>query len=130
MIKHLAAIVAASSLLAACDAGCDIKTISDVSSPDKTMKAILFERDCGATTDFTSQVSILSATQRASGSKGNTFIADTNHGSTKNTTWGGPLVKLEWTGPRRLKVHYDSRARLFLKEKNVAGVNISYRPDI
>ena len=50
------------------------------------MTAVLFDRHCGATTGFTTQVSVVESDKTPFG-KGNVFIAD---GGTKAAKWGGP----------------------------------------
>ncbi len=43
-------------------------------SPDKSLKAIVFQGDCGATTSFTTQISILEANEELENENGNIFI--------------------------------------------------------
>jgi len=127
MIKQVLCATLASIALTACDAGCSNQTIRTVISPDKATKAILFERDCGATTDFTSQLSIFKMGATISGEGGNAFVADTNHGKTKDTDWHGPSLEIRWLDSHHLEVLYDSHARVFKKESSVGDVSIDYR---
>jgi hypothetical protein len=39
--------------------GCANEVLSQTVSPDAKMKAVVFQRDCGATTGFSTQVSII-----------------------------------------------------------------------
>ncbi len=47
-----------------------------ITSPEATLKAVIFQRDCGATTGFSTQISILSATEKLSNDSGNIFSSD------------------------------------------------------
>lgn len=48
----------------------------EYSSPEKSYKAVIFQRDCGATTGFSTQISIISAEQELGNAKGNIYIID------------------------------------------------------
>ena len=45
-------------------------------SPNKSYKAVIFQRDCGATTGFSTQISIVSAKQELGNTKGDIYIID------------------------------------------------------
>ena len=45
-------------------------------SPDARHKAVVFQRDCGATTSFSTQISIISAKEELENTKGNIYIID------------------------------------------------------
>lgn len=89
------------------------------------MSAVLFARDCGATTSSSSQVSLTKMGDMPHDG-GNVFIADDDHGLAQAASWGGPWTELRWTSARHLLVRYDARARVFKKEASVSGVNVSY----
>lgn len=84
----------------------------------------MFMRECGATTDFTTQVSIDPWFWQWTG---NAFVADAYNGGTRGT-WGGPWADMKWTGPNDLLVTYDKRARIFDQNKVVGSVRVTYRP--
>jgi len=86
---------------------------------------VLFQRDCGATTDFSSQVSVIEAGATPSGA-GNVFVADTGNGRAKAADWGGPWLQLRWRSPQSLLIRYDKAARVFTRANKMAGVNVSY----
>jgi hypothetical protein len=89
------------------------------------IRAVLFQRDCGATTGFSSQVSLTSATGARSGA-GNVFVADTGHGAATAAPWGGPWVEIRWLSPKQLLIRYDAKARVFAQNESVSGVNVRY----
>lgn len=87
---------------------------------------MLFSSDCGATTGFSVQVSIL-APGRIPRGAGNTFVADGDPGAALPGRWGGPWAEMRWTGPRQLQIAYASGARVFERKGQVAGVTVSYQ---
>ena len=103
---------------------CTNETVKSLRSPDGAHKAILFMRECGATTDFTTQVSVDPGFFQ---SIGNAFVADAYNGGTRGA-WGGPWAEMAWTAPNQLLVTYDQQARIFDRNSEVHGVTIVYRP--
>ena len=80
-------------------------TISQtIYSPDKKIKAVVFERDCGAITGYSTQVTLLAASDDLPNETGNIFIKNTQDGS----LW------IEWQKKRRLIIH---RAPTVFKSK-------------
>ncbi len=55
---------------------CGNEIYAEYLSPDKAYKAVVFQRDCGATTGFSTQISILEADEVLGNSKGNIYIVD------------------------------------------------------
>lgn len=111
-----------------CDdlAGCENEVIIESPSPGGGLKAVLFQRSCGATTGLSSQISIVALTGIVSGG-GNAFSADTDHGKARAGVWGGPDVQMEWQSPRSLTITYAVNARIFRREAEVSGVSIGYQ---
>jgi len=105
---------------------CDNTVIREAASPDGALKAALFERSCGVTTGFSSQVSILGAGETETDA-GNAFIADTAGGIAPAAAWGGPDVAMEWTSPTALTLTYPARSRIIEAEPVVRGVTITHR---
>jgi hypothetical protein len=94
-------------------------------APTGNLQAVLFQRDCGATTGFSSQVSVANTGEALVGG-GNVFVADTNHGATSAASWGGPWVELRWLSPQNLLVRYDAKPRVFTQKQSVSGVKVTY----
>ena len=103
---------------------CGNKIIHEKLSPDQDFKAVVFERDCGATTAFSTQISLLEASESLSGG-GNAFVSD---GGQIVEGLNGPWVEIRWLGPSSLEVRYDASARLFEQDENVQSTRISYVP--
>ncbi len=55
---------------------CRNELYAEVLSPDYEHKAVVFQRDCGATTGFSTQISIISAKDELQNESGNIFIID------------------------------------------------------
>jgi hypothetical protein len=104
---------------------CGNQVLAQVASPDALWKAVVFQRDCGATTGFSTQVSILRADDTLSGS-GNVFTADTNRGAAPDGPGGGPEVLVRWTAPTQVEIAHHAKARVFAKETRVGFVHIKY----
>ena len=112
--------------LSGCSDSCANTLISRADSPDGQHTAVLFQRDCGATTGFSTQVSVLNRGIELTGS-GNSFRADDDHGAAAVCAWGGPWAEVRWLAPDHLRVRYAAKSRLFKQEEEVSGVSISYQ---
>lgn len=118
-------IIGAILLLTACNP-CANTLIQELESPDGEIRTVVFERDCGATTGFSTQISLLPKNAPVPKEGGNTFIADTDHGEAPAGPWGGPEVELEWTDNRALTIRHHPKARIFKATNNVIGVSVTY----
>jgi hypothetical protein len=105
---------------------CGNEILSTFYSPTKQIKAVVFQRDCGATTGFSTQISIMPANSDLPNEDGNVFVADTDHGKSPSGPGGGPPVEVEWKGENSLNIIYDNRARVFLRKDSQNGVTITY----
>jgi hypothetical protein len=115
------------SALASCGPLCSNTVVTEALSPDKQYRAVVFRRDCGATTDFSTQVSLLSSSQSLQGS-GNVFIVDLK----KSVAVSKPSdVQVRWTKNRTLTVRYASQqVRVFQQETRWNDVAIAYASSI
>jgi hypothetical protein len=88
-------------------------TISqELFSPDGKLKAVVFKADCGATTDFSTEVSVLEVADKLPSDGGNVvFVEDSNHGAASTIE-----VNVIWSTNRKLTIKYDKKARLFLSK--------------
>lgn len=122
----LVAIPVTFASLAACAGDmCGNTIVIDLKSPDHLHRAIMFQRDCGATTGFTTQVSILGAGDSLVGS-GNTYVADDDHGKARAGDWGGPWTQIEWRSADHVVVRYAPGSRVFHQAAKVGGVRVTY----
>lgn len=111
----------------ACDDACTNEVITRVASPDGKREAVMFQRDCGATSGYSTQISILDVGQAPAGG-GNTFRADDNHGAANVGDWGGSWADIKWLASDRLLVRHADKSRIFEQDSSVAGVSVSYEP--
>ncbi len=106
--------------------GCKNEIVSEIPSPDKTLKVVIFQRDCGATTGFSTQISMLPISGSLPDADGNIFVADTNHGRARSAVWGGPEAKVKWETSRKLIIEHQIMARVSKAEKQIDGVVVEY----
>lgn len=110
---------------------CATTTIDQIPSPGGTLKAVVFQIDCGATTDFNSHVAIVAADTDLSKQDSlpqSFFAADGNHGLAPSGREGGPEVLIAWKDERHLEVQHHALVRLIRAEKKSNGVSINYTP--
>lgn len=91
----------------ACSDGCASQSVRRAAAPDRRHQALMFRRDCGATTGFSTQISILAEREALSGS-GNFYRADDDHGATAAGSWAhhGPIF-----GPLAAAMHRGDGAQ-------------------
>jgi hypothetical protein len=116
----------ASSACTSIAGDCGNELLKERPSPDGKMKAIVFQRDCGATTGFSTQVSVISKDEKLSGEGGNVFAADTNHGEAPSGQGGGPAVEVSWLNENQLLIKHDKRARVLQHPQSPGGVTVLY----
>lgn len=109
---------------------CATTVIDQFASPSGKLKAVLFQIDCGATTGFNSQVSIVPGnvdiTQKDSIPK-SFFAANDNHGQAPAGKGGGPEVRLAWKTDDLLEIQHHDLAGIIRAESKSKGVFIEYR---
>ena len=104
-----------SLLLAGCFADpCGNEVRQTVTSPSGNLAAVLFTRDCGATTGFSTQVSIVAAGRSLPNEPGNTFV-----------TGGKVELSLQWQTDSALRI-LGSGQPVFKQETQVSGVMVKY----
>jgi hypothetical protein len=122
-----AGVVAVRFLLAdAFASACANNVVAEYPSPDRTHKVVVFQRDCGATTDFSTQASLLASAETLPNEGGNLFVADTNHGTAPAASWGGPTLAVQWSGSTSVVLEHDPKVRTFKSESHHGEVAVSY----
>jgi hypothetical protein len=112
--------------MSGCYDACGNTLIGRVDAPDGQHSAVLFQRDCGATTSFSTHVSVLDQGAKLTGS-GNAFSADDDHGAAAVGDWGGPWAEVSWLAPDHLLVRYAAKSSLFEQKGKISGVRTSYQ---
>jgi hypothetical protein len=112
-------------LLFGCDM-CGNDVVMETKSPNGKLKAVIFERNCGATTGFSTQVSVIPSNSDLPSERGNVFSADDNHHTVDVGGKGTMDVKLIWESDNSLRIIYPKNARVFQRSASETGVSISY----
>lgn len=102
--------------------GCENTTLAQAMSPRGAHRAVVFARSCGATTGFSTQVSVVPARAGLPNDVGNVFVADKAHSG----PGGGPVVEVAWLDESRLVIRHDPRARVFHSEPRAGAVQVTY----
>jgi hypothetical protein len=108
------------------DTLCANEQLSEHPSPDGKLTAVVFERDCGAATGFSTQASLLRAGEPLPNQSGNIFTADTGAGAAPSGPGGGPVVLVRWTDASHLVLQYHPRARVFHAASRGCGIEITH----
>jgi len=111
-------------VLAGCgDALCANRVTQRVLSPDGSREAVVYERDCGATTAYASHVVIGAPGLVPQGSSA-LFVATRGN---MHRDWGNAEARVDWAGPDRLTITYDALSELFKQDESMDDVAVSYR---
>lgn len=111
---------------------CAETVIAEIPSPSGKMKALIYQIDCGATSDFNTHVSVMPHdSSLAQESKrffggGSFFLADGNHGKAPAGPGGGPEVRLRWVSDGEIEIQHHDLARVIRKNASADGVTIKY----
>lgn len=127
VVVALAALGFTRAVTALTDGLCRNTPIQTAMSPDGTRQAILFARNCGATTGVSSQVSLLRADERLPNEPGNLFVADLDH-FRATSAWGGPWIEVTWTDADAILLRYDRQARVVSARETLDGSRMTYEP--
>ena len=102
-------------LLAGCDHGCANAEASTIATPDGRLRAVVFSRDCGATTGFSTHVSVVPGRERLPNDGGNVLVLD-----------GQVKLEVSWLADNKLRIKGVNSARVFRQQASVLGVEVSY----
>ena len=116
--RPLVAALAAVGLLSACgDAGCKNAPTDEATSPGGSYRAVVFQRDCGATTAATTQVALIAASDSLPNAVGNIMVSD------------DPFpAHVTWRGSNELVIRYDRAARISKRVPKKGPVSVTYVP--
>lgn len=105
-------------VLVGCDDLCSNALKQRIPAPDGGKDAVVFERDCGATTAPSMQLSIVDPGDLPS---------DGGNALTTELRDDRKSISLSWVTPDRLLVTIPKDAELFEQNTSVSGVRIEYR---
>ena len=118
--------------LTGCDAPCDTLIFQRKLSPDGRHNAVLFQRKCGSTTGFSTQIALIEPDEMIEpdeilAESGHVFIAQNGHNSARAGPWNGPWAAMEWLAPDHLLIRHAFGAQVIVREENAKGVKITVR---
>jgi hypothetical protein len=99
---------------------CSNEVTSELASPNNEYLAVVFERSCGATTGFSTQVSVLENNSLLENEPGNIVIID---GHPKTTG-----IEVAWVEQDVLLVKGGGGSRFFKKLSHLGLVGVRYVP--
>jgi hypothetical protein len=105
---------------------CGNELLSRLPSPDGAQDAVIYERDCGATTDFSTQVTLLTSGAPLPETPSPIVVIDSDHGRAPRGPGGGPVIEAIWIAPDSLVLRFDARARVFVQQTMAGRVVIRY----
>ncbi len=109
---------------------CATTVIDQVASPSGKLKAVVFQIDCGATTDFNSHVAIVPSDRDVSQKDSlpkSFFVVDGNHGRAPAGKGGGPEVRINWVSDTRLEIQHHDLVRIISAKASSKGVQVDFR---
>lgn len=107
---------------------CGNSPVQLVQSPDKQHAVAVYVRDCGATTGFSTHVSVLTGRAPAlPDGAGNALIVDAGRHYNMPPARRDIPLSVEWTSSDHVVIQYPAGARVFKAAKRASGVTITYR---
>jgi hypothetical protein len=98
---------------------CKYESVSRTVSPDRKRVAILYSGNCGATTGYSYNVSIVAVNKALKG-PGNILVAD-------HVTDYSDRLKPTWQGNKAITVPIPSGARVFSKNNTVRDIRVTFQ---
>lgn len=102
------------SVLSGCGM-CGNDVMQTVASSSGSPNAVVFQRDCGATTGFSTQVSVVPAIRSLPNEGGNALIIA-----------GRMPLHVQWQSASTLQISGLGQAKIYKQETHVMGVTIRY----
>ncbi|WP_152997766.1 hypothetical protein ACNFJ7_12910 [Sphingomonas sp. HT-1] len=108
------------------DSLCSSETLHVARDPGSNRIAVTSVRNCGATSDYATVVSIRRASDSPSAAI-DVFVADSDHGAAADAGGGAVWTSVAWVAPGKLSVARASKARVFKQLSSAKGANITYK---
>lgn len=109
--------------LVSCDFGVKNILIDEKMSPNGENKIVVFQRDAGATTGFSIQVSVLKSNKNLKNSdKGNIFVIAGN----KTDFESGKLFDISWVDEKTLNITLHSDKKVYKQVEKLENISIQY----
>jgi len=109
--------------LVSCDFGAKNILIKEILSPVGENKVVIFQRDAGATTGFSIQVSVIKSNKNLKNSdKGNIFVIAGN----KTDFESGKLFDISWVDEKTLNITLHSDKKVYKQVEKLENISIQY----
>ncbi|MCD9028793.1 hypothetical protein LDO26_11305 [Luteimonas sp. BDR2-5] len=115
-VHHTLMLMFLPALVACGDIGCENEVAFRVPSPSGKKDAVVYSRNCGATTGFNTQLQIVAAGSQPRG------------GSAALAMDGDIPLKLVWQSDGALVIAGVGQGRIFGRESSSNGVSLTYEP--
>lgn len=111
------------------DNTCGAKLAESKLSPNGKLKILVFSVNCGAVSDFSTQISLVESDYNLKkDDSGNIFSADSDHGKAKMSEGRETIeVKTKWLNDNTVEIVYPENARIFKNKDGKDGVQIFYK---
>jgi len=98
---------------------CENEVSKTVTSPSGELVVAVFNRGCGATSGFNTQISIIKADDKLENDGGNLFIAD-----------GTLPLEVRWNSEAEVIISGVGNSEIYKKENSLNGVAITYESQV
>jgi hypothetical protein len=92
---------------------CGNEIVQKLASPNGDKVAYIFQRDCGATTGASYQLSLIDVDEKLPNRSGNTFVSDKE-------------FQIKWINNKKLRVNYKKSSKTYEMDKSVNWTKIKY----
>jgi hypothetical protein len=106
---------------------CGNEELSSIPAPDGRLRAVVFQRDCGATTGYSRQLSVLGAAEALPNEAGNVLAFGDRGQPDPNAPWVGPQLRLTWVRGDTLLIRTNSSMWREHEPARVRGVTVLFR---
>lgn len=115
--------------LVGCSSLCQDTVVSKHSSPDGRFVAVVFYRNCGATTPFTTEISVMRSGEDAvsEGPEGNILSMTDPPGSKETLSRNGVIeARVTWKSPQLLAISTPRRAVVGKRVSHVGDIKVEF----
>ncbi|MFC7625445.1 hypothetical protein [Microlunatus sp. GCM10028923] len=114
---------------AGCSTGpdlCERTEVKRVAAPEGDRAAVVFVKNCGATTGYSTHVSVV-APDQAVGDDNEIFSADGDDGVVPLGPDNALALRVTWSAADRLMIEYPAGTRIFTQQPDRGPIKIDYR---
>lgn len=98
---------------------CENTVMKQIASPDKSLNAVVYQRDCGSGSGISTNVSVLPSSNPFPERKGNLFIVEGREAT--------GMMHVKWTGLQKLTIVYKGQSKVLKTNNQMQDVTVEYR---